>query len=54
MDDLDGELLHITYGVLHMEDVRAYIHFKLEEFNHTKLSDVWYTNLIGDDFKLKK
>lgn len=51
--DLHGFILHIPYGVLHIEYFRIYIHYKLEEYNHSKLGEVWFNELIEDQFELK-
>lgn len=40
--DLDGAFSHTSYGVLLVEDIRIYIHAKLEMYNYTKLADEWY------------
>lgn len=53
MDDLDGAFSHILYGVLKTQDVRSYIHVKIEEYNHMKWNEVWFNELTGEDFNLK-
>jgi len=37
-----GAFSSILHGVLHVEDVRAYIHANIEEFGESKLMDIYH------------
>lgn len=39
--DLEGTFSQVPYRVMHIEDIRMYIHTKLEEYNHTNLGKIW-------------
>lgn len=36
-DDLNGAFSFVLYGVLHVEDIRAYIHCNIEELWNAKM-----------------
>lgn len=46
-DDSQGAFLTISYGVLHVEDIRAYIHCNFEELGNAEMLKL-YTNHIVD------
>jgi len=41
------------HGVLHMEEVRAYIHINLEDYDHMKLGKLYLDELTTMDIVLK-
>lgn len=48
-DDPFRSFSSIPNKVLPTKDTRAFIHGKMEEYNHVKLIDPWINKLNGDD-----
>lgn len=44
-DDPIGEFSYVLYGVLHNEDIRAYIHYDLEELRNVDMLDLYNKHL---------
>lgn len=48
-----GAFSYIPYEVLHVKDIRAYIHTNLEETRGSQLSNLYSNHLLGGDYKIK-
>lgn len=46
-DDLNGSFSYVPYRVLNVEDIRAYIHYNIEEFGNAKILSL-YTKHVMD------
>jgi len=48
-----GTLSDVPHGVLHVEDIRAYIHASIHEFGDSKLLDLFKNHLRDENHDLK-
>lgn len=52
-DDLKGAFSSLPNGVLHNEDIRAYIHYDVEEFGSTDMLTLYNNHLMNNLENLK-
>lgn len=52
-DNLEGAFSLVPYDVLHNEDIRAYIHFHLEELGNVDMLNLHNKNLVDSLGNLK-
>lgn len=52
-DNLYGAFSSIPYGVLHVEDIRAYIHCNIEDLGNAEMLSLYTKHMIGDMGNLK-
>lgn len=48
-----GEFLSVLYGVLHIEDIRAYIHENIKESGSSQLLNLYSNHIVGEYFYVK-
>lgn len=49
-----GAFSLVLYGVLHVKDIRAYIHENLEGLGSSRLLNLYSKKLLGNDFRIKQ
>lgn len=52
-DDPLGAFSSVSYGVLHVEDIRTYIHSNLEELGGSQFLNLYTKHILGEDLKAK-
>lgn len=48
-----GAFSSIPYSVLHIEDIRAYIHANIEDLGSSQLLNLYYNHITGEDLCVK-
>lgn len=52
-DDLNGAFSSISYGVLHIKDIRAYIHSNIEELGNAEIISLYTKHMMDGMGNLK-
>lgn len=52
-DDSVGAFSHVLEGVVYVEDVRAYIHFHIEDLGTLEIKGMHMNELMGESGKVK-
>lgn len=53
LDDSDGTFSHVLEGVIYFEDVRAYIHYDIEDLGTNDIKSMYMSGLIAYSRKIK-